>query len=126
MIDTMEEEEVVDDDHRYAEGNGDNNYDSDAIFDRGQSIPGNEYGNFYEQYLYSLLPAIYREYDTKEENNVLREFLKIIASQAAALRQDIDGLLNNFFINSCDEWVVPYIADLIAAKVHPNSSLSSR
>ena len=71
------------------------------------------------------MPAIYQEYDTKE-NSVLHEFLKIIGSQAAAIRQDIDSLFNNFFINSCDEWVIPYIADLIAAKVVPNSSLNSR
>ena len=102
--------------HHDSDGNGGNS---------NESIPRGEYSEFYEQYLYSMLPAVYQEYDTKE-NNVLQEFLKVIASQAAAIRQDIDSLLNNFFINSCDEWVIPYIADLIAAKVVPNSSLNSR
>jgi hypothetical protein len=104
-----------------------NNYTAAGkIVDRGiQSIPGEEYGRFYEQYLYSLLPAIYQEYDAKE-NNILQEFLKIIASPAAALRRDIDSLLNNFFINSCEEWVIPYIGDLVGAKVVPNSSSNSR
>lgn len=92
----------------------------------GDGMQGGEYVKFYEQYLYSLLPAIYKEYDSNKENNVLQEFLKIIASQAAVIRKDIDGLLNNFFINSSEEWVIPYIADLIAAKVVPNSSLNSR
>jgi len=99
--------------------------DSNAIvYDSNESIPGDEYEKFYQQYLYSLLPAIYQEYDAKE-NNVLYEFLKIIASQAVTIRRDIDGLLNNFFINSCEEWVIPYIADLIAAKVAPSSSSNS-
>src|SRR5215218_60314 len=122
-----EEEKTIVNDHDESSGNGDdNNYDVDDLIKSKESIPGGEYGKFYEQYLYKLLPAIYQEYDTNEENNVLREFLKIIGSQAATIRQDIDGLLNNFFINSCEEWVIPYIADLTAAKVVPNSSLNSR
>ena len=118
------QEEVINVDH-YSEGNVGNRNDSNADVNRNDRIPRGEYSEFYGQYLYSLLPAIYQEYDTKE-NNVLREFLNIIATQAAAIRQDTDNLLKNFFIGSCDEWVIPYIADLIAAKVVPNSSLNSR
>ena len=118
------QEEVIDD-HHDSDSYGGNSNDANEIANSNENIPRGEYSKFYEQYLYSLLPPIYQEYDTKE-NNVLQEFLKIIASQAAALRQDIDSLLKNFFINSCDEWVIPYIADLIAAKVVPNSSLNNR
>src|SRR5829696_1410976 len=136
MIDSTREEEeggggretTNDDDHHHLDSDssrGNNSDPGNNIANGNEDIIGGEYGKFYEQYLYSLLPAIYQEYDAKE-NNVLHEFLKIIASQAAAVRQDIEGLLNNFFINSCEQWVIPYIADLIAAKVVPNSSLNSR
>src|SRR5215207_2122329 len=118
------QEEVIND-HQDSDSNGGNSNDASDIANSNKSIPSGEYSKFYEQYLYRLLPPIYQEYDTKE-NNVLQEFLKIIASQAAAIRQDIDNLLKNFFISSCDEWAIPYIADLIAAKVVPNSSLNSR
>ena len=131
MIDSTrreeEEEKAINDDYNSDDSNnGGNNYDGGDIANNNEGIPGGEYGKFYEQYLYSLIPAIYQEYDAKKENNVLQEFLKIISSQAATIRQDIDGLLNNFFIKSCEEWVIPYIADLIASKVVPNSSLNSR
>jgi hypothetical protein len=132
MTDSISEEgrgEVESNDPHYEDSDSpNNNYNerADNKSNRGiQSIPGEEYGRFYEQYLYSLLPAIYKEYDAKE-NNILQEFLKIIACPAAALRRDIDGLLNDFFINSCEDWVIPYIGDLIAAKFVPNSSLNSR
>ena len=126
-----EEEETIISEYDESTVKGHDSYDdeeyADLINNRDRGgMQGGEYVKFYEQYLYSLLPAIYREYDSKKENNVLQEFLKIIASQAAVIRKDIDGLLNNFFINSSEEWVIPYIADLIAAKVVPNSSLNSR
>jgi hypothetical protein len=129
MIDSTNKEEeekgeAINDYGESRSSNGGNNDDGDDLVNGKESIPSGEYGKFYQQYLYRLLPAIYQEYDTKKENNVLQEFLKIIASQAAAIRHDIDGLLNNFFINSCEEWVIPYIADLIAARVVPNSSYS--
>src|SRR5687767_3790932 len=111
MTDSISEEgrgEVESNDPHYEDSDSpNNNYNerADNKSNRGiQSIPGEEYGRFYEQYLYSLLPAIYKEYDAKE-NNILQEFLKIIACPAAALRRDIDGLLNDFFINSCEDWV---------------------
>jgi hypothetical protein len=132
MTDSISEEgrgEVESNDPHYEDSDSPNNNYNERAANKANhgihSIPGEEYGRFYEQYLYSLLPAIYKEYDA-EENNILQEFLKIIASPAAALRRDIDGLLNDFFINSCEDWVIPYIGDLIAAKFVPNSSLNSR
>ena len=114
-------------DHEEGRSKAVNNYGADDLIDNTDGHMSDEgYAKFYEQYLYSLLPAIYQDYDSRKENNVLYEFLKIIASQVAAIRKDIDGLLNNFFINSSEEWAIPYIADLIAAKIVPNSSLNSR
>ena len=63
-------------------------------------------------YLYGLLPAIYRLRDA--QNGVpLRGLVAVLAEQAAIVEQDIAALYDNAFIETCDEWVVPYIADLV-------------
>ncbi len=62
--------------------------------------------------LYELLPALYREKDA-EQNHQLRALLRIVAEQADALEADIEGLWNDLFIETCRDWVVPYIGDLV-------------
>ena len=63
--------------------------------------------------LYSLLPAIYRIRDS-ERGYPLRALLGLISQQAALLKSDIDGLWDDLFIETCADWVVPYIGDLVA------------
>ncbi|MGH8071120.1 MAG: hypothetical protein ACRERE_39015 [Candidatus Entotheonellia bacterium] len=76
--------------------------------------------------LSQLLPAIYRLRDA-EHNGVLKALLGIIAEQASAVEEDIARLYDNAFIETCDEWVVPYIGDLLGVRplhaVGSNSSL---
>ncbi|HSS50921.1 MAG TPA: hypothetical protein VLX28_18425 [Thermoanaerobaculia bacterium] len=62
--------------------------------------------------LYELLPAVYRRRDA-EQGNPLQAFLQVIAEQVNVVEDDIAGLYENWFIETCDDWVVPYIADLI-------------
>jgi hypothetical protein len=62
--------------------------------------------------LYELLPAIYRMVDT-EEGQSLRALLQVIAKQVNIVEDDISRLYENWFIETCDDWVVPYIGDLI-------------
>ena len=62
--------------------------------------------------LYELLPAIYRMVDT-EEGYSLRALLQVIAEQVTIVEDDISRLYDNWFIETCDDWVVPYIGDLI-------------
>jgi hypothetical protein len=62
--------------------------------------------------LYQLLPAIYRERDI-ELGEPLRALLHIIQEQADLVETDIRRLWDNFFIETCDPWVIPYIGDLI-------------
>jgi hypothetical protein len=62
--------------------------------------------------LYDLLPAIYRLRD-QEQGQALRGFLRVVGEQVEVLEKDIDGLYENWFIETCADWVVPYIADLI-------------
>ena len=66
--------------------------------------------------IYDLLPSIYRIRD-KEQGEPLKALLEIIAQQIEFVEQDIDRLYNNWFIETCDEWIVPYIGDLLKAKI---------
>ncbi len=62
--------------------------------------------------LYSLLPAIYRIRDA-ERGYPLRAFLGLISNQAGQLKANVDGLWDDLFIETCANWVVPYIGDLV-------------
>ncbi len=62
--------------------------------------------------LYERLPAVYRRRDA-ENGYPLRALLEIISEQAGIVKHDMEGLLDNFFIQTSDEWVIPYIGDLV-------------
>ena len=62
--------------------------------------------------LYERLPALYRIADA-EKNGQLRALLRLIGSEADALRHDTEQLWTDFFIETCRRWVVPYIGDLV-------------
>lgn len=64
---------------------------------------------------YDLLPAIYRIRDAKE-GEPLRALLRIIGEQAEAIEEDIAGLYDDWFIETCADWVIPYIGDLVGNK----------
>ncbi len=65
--------------------------------------------------LYQLLPAIYRQRD-QLQGEPLRALLAIAERELQALEGDIAGLYNNWFIETCDAWVVPYIGDLLGVQ----------
>jgi hypothetical protein len=62
--------------------------------------------------LYRLLPAVYRLRD-EEQGRPLKALLSVIAEQAAAIEEDLEQLYDDQFIETCADWVVPYIGDLI-------------
>ena len=70
--------------------------------------------------LYKLLPAVYRLRDA-ERGEPLRALLEVIAEQVNLVEADIAQMYDNWFIETCDEWVVPYIADLLGYKILHNS-----
>jgi hypothetical protein len=63
--------------------------------------------------LYDLLPAFYRRRD-EERGRPLRTLLEVIAEQVDVVEEDIDRLYENWFIETCQDWTVPYIGDLVA------------
>ena len=65
--------------------------------------------------LYELIPVVYRLRDA-EAGYPLRALLAIIADQVDITKRSIDKLWDDFFIETCDEWVVPYIGDLLGVR----------
>jgi hypothetical protein len=62
--------------------------------------------------LYQLLPTVYRQRDA-EQGFQLQALLRVIAEQVNVVEADIAQLYENWFIETCQDWVVPYIGDLI-------------
>jgi hypothetical protein len=62
--------------------------------------------------LNQLLPAVHRMRDAGQKY-VLQALLRVIAEQVNVVEDDIRQLYRNWFIETADGWVVPYIADLI-------------
>ena len=62
--------------------------------------------------LYRHLPAIYRIRDA-ERGYPLQALLRTIAEQVNLVEDDITGLYDNWFIETADDWAVPYLAELL-------------
>ncbi len=66
--------------------------------------------------LYARVPGHYRVYDA-EQGYPLLALLTVIGREAAALRTDLDDLWDDFFIETCDERIVPYLGALVGTKL---------
>jgi hypothetical protein len=62
--------------------------------------------------LFALLPAVYRIRDAANGNE-LQALFDVIARQAAIVEENIEQLYDDQFIETCANWVIPYIGDLI-------------
>jgi hypothetical protein len=65
--------------------------------------------------LYQLLPAIYRVRDAAQ-GEPLRALFAVLERERALLEGDIGRLYDNWFIETCEEWVVPYLGDLLGVR----------
>jgi hypothetical protein len=93
--------------------------------------------SFDAQKLLSLLPTVYRLRDLElaeqieqaltpanlaalqsqtSQGGPLQALLSVIAEQAVVLEDNLDQLYDDFFIETCAAWVVPYIGDLVGAR----------
>ena len=64
--------------------------------------------------LYQRLPEIYRVRDAEQTPpGMLAAYLRAPEHVFGALHENIEALHDDLFIDSCDDWVVPYIADLL-------------
>jgi hypothetical protein len=83
---------------------------------------------FTRERLHELLPAFYRIRDaelarragfldpTDQESGPVKALLRIIATQLEVLEEDLEQLYDDQFIETCAEWVVPYVGDLVGAR----------
>src|SRR6185369_3371918 len=90
--------------------------------------------------LYELLPAVYRIRDAElakrleqlegvPQQGPLKALLTVIAEQVAVLEEDLTQLYDDQFIETCANWVVPYIGDLVSARrvfVFPGARFTER
>ena len=82
------------------------------------------YDAYYQTRLWESLPVIYQVLDTATFADLdtaissgpgpLRELVNRIGTQIAVVRRSIDGLWADQSIETCADWVIPYIGDLVA------------
>jgi hypothetical protein len=68
-----------------------------------------------ERPVYDLLPVIHRLRDA-ERGLPLRALLEVTETELAQLRDDVDGLYDDWFVETCAQWVLPYIGDLLGVQ----------
>ena len=71
--------------------------------------------------LYELLPVVHRLRDA-DRGYPLRALLKVITEQVDVVDRDIAQLYENWFVETCQDWVVPYIGDLIGTRRRSSSA----
>jgi len=62
--------------------------------------------------LYALLPTVHRMRDA-DQGYPLQALLRVIAEQVNVVEDDIAQLYDNWFIETAQDWAVPYIGDLV-------------
>ena len=63
--------------------------------------------------LYDLLPAYHRMRDV-DEGRPLQALLRLIGREAQVVEDDLLALYDGWFIETCADWLVPYIGELVA------------
>jgi hypothetical protein len=77
-----------------------------------------------DDYLYALLPTLHRMRD-EVRGGPLRELLRVICEQVQVIEEDIDRLYDNWFIETCDDWVVPYLGDLVGYRTLADAGVAA-
>jgi hypothetical protein len=82
------------------------------------STANDQFLSYFTEKIREMIPAFYREEDARSDSpGVLRALVEVIAGQAATLRRSNDRLWDDQFIDLCDSWAIPYIADLVATRL---------
>lgn len=73
--------------------------------------------------LYALMPAVHRRRD-EETDGPLRGLFAVLQAQHDLLHRDVEALFDNAFVETCEPWLLPYVAELVAAgrlgrRLHP-------
>lgn len=73
--------------------------------------------------LFGTLPSVYRIRDSVT-GGVLQNLFAILQDAHDTVDADIAQMYENWFIETCAEWVVPYLADLLGTAVLQSSNLA--
>jgi hypothetical protein len=65
--------------------------------------------------VFDLLPAVERLRDA-DQGNALEGLLSVAEAELDRLRADVDQLYDNWFIETCEDWVVAYLGDLVGVR----------
>lgn len=69
--------------------------------------------------LYERLPEIYRirdeEVAAENQTGELRAYLGLFEAAFGEIHGNIEALYHDLFIDTCDDWVIPYLADLLGS-----------
>lgn len=65
--------------------------------------------------VYELIPSIYRLKDS-QNGYTLRAFIEVMFSEGVKVEDNISQLYDNWFIDTCEEWIVPYIGELLGIR----------
>ncbi|MDH6540195.1 hypothetical protein [Streptomyces sp. SPB4] len=71
-----------------------------------------------ERTLYELLPALYRRRDA-EEGMPLRALLEVLEEQRVLVRESVRQQYADWFVETCQDWVLPYIGALVGHEALP-------
>ena len=75
--------------------------------------------------LYALLPAVHRMRDA-DEGEPLRALLAVLAREGAVIEENIEQLLDDLFVETCDDWAAPYVGGIIGYRpLHPLGGLTT-
>jgi hypothetical protein len=73
--------------------------------------------------IYGLFPSNYHlqdlQHQTSDGHRPLQDLVAIMEETLKILESNIEGLYENWFIETCNEWVAPYIGDLVDADLLP-------
>lgn len=65
--------------------------------------------------LFDLLPALHRVSDA-QAGHALEQLMAVLQEELDRLQLDVEGLYDNWFVETCDDWVVPYLGDLVGVR----------
>ncbi len=72
------------------------------------------YERYYAEKLWQLVPEVCRNEDA---SGAFRQIVELIGEQAAESRRSIDRLWEDQSIETCDDWAVAYIGELVGARL---------
>ncbi len=82
------------------------------------TMPNDQFEGYYTEKIWAMIPDVYRYQDgIAARPGVLRSLVEVLAIQAANIRRSQDKLWKDQFIETCDDWAISYIGNLVATRL---------